>query len=95
MTKVIRMQLDYKDLLLTGRFVDNEGFALDNAALRAKAYEGGGRLGVVVWNPTAQEQPLSITVAGRTLAEAVTPDGKLPGIPPTIAADSALLLVWE
>lgn len=95
LTKVTRMQLDYKDLLLNGRFVDNEGFTLDNAALRAKAYEGGGRLGVVIWNPTGEEQPLSISAAGHTFVEAATPDGKLPGMPASVAADSALLIVWE
>lgn len=49
------------DVLLRGRFVDEDGFAWDNRALRAKGYKGeNGQLGVVLWNPT--DQPLRTTV---------------------------------
>ena len=87
LTKVTRMQLDYKDLLLSGRFVDNEGFTLDNAALR-QGLRGRRRAGSRNLNPTG-DQPLSISAAGHTFAEAAT-GRKIPGMPASVAADSAL-----
>jgi hypothetical protein len=93
LAKVNAMRLAHKDLLLNGRFVDNEGFSLDNPALCAKAYRAGGRLGIVVWNPTDLEQRFAVRTEGRFL-QAVAPEGERATLPKVIAADSVMLLVW-
>lgn len=70
--------------LLEGRFVDNEGFAVDNAAIRAKAYiADDGSLAVAAWNTSAAGE--SFTVAHR--------DGRI--IPAALGADSVGVYVFE
>ena len=51
----------YQEFLLKGRFIDNEGFCLDNQDLAAKAYRAGdGRVAVVLWNKGDCSQCYSI-----------------------------------
>jgi len=95
LTLVNRLRLTYKDLLLTGRFVDNEGFSINNGSLRAKAYRSDDRMGVLVWNPTGEEQSFTVTADSGVFVEAASPQGAIDGLPGSIAADSAMLLVWS
>lgn len=47
--------------LLRGRFVDGEGFRIDNPAVRAKAYRADdGSLAVAAWNPTAEKASFTL-----------------------------------
>ena len=43
------------DLLMTGRFVDEEFFERDRKAFIAKGYTAGKRAAIVVWNITEHE----------------------------------------
>jgi hypothetical protein len=53
----------YSDFLLKGKFVDNEGFSIDNTEILGKGYRSSdGRLAVALWNPT--ESSLIFTVSG-------------------------------
>ena len=43
----------YSDYILKGKFIDNEGFILDNQDIIAKAYQAAdGSVAVALWNPT-------------------------------------------
>jgi len=59
---VIAFERRHADLLRGGAFRDTLGFDLDNPALVAKAYVRHETLGIVVWNPTDQPQPVRIAV---------------------------------
>jgi hypothetical protein len=45
------LRAQYQDFLLKGRFIDQEGFCLDNTAIVAKGYKADdGRVAVALWN---------------------------------------------
>ena len=75
LAEVNALRASHADTLLRGRFVDEDGFAWDNRALRAKGYMGdAGQEAVVLWNPT--DAPLTTTVTfdnGVSVACAVAP----------------------
>ncbi len=58
------LRAQYSDFLLKGRFIDNEGFTLDNPAIVAKAYRAAdGRIAVALWNAAAAAQNYCLTSA--------------------------------
>jgi hypothetical protein len=61
------IRTEFADLLLTGRFVDNEGFLADNSNVHAYAFTGGDRLAVTLWNPTAKPQKVNLVAPGYRL----------------------------
>ena len=56
MAKLIALRNRWPELLMTGKFVDEEFFTFDRPGFMAKGYIGGGRAAIIAWNLTAKEQ---------------------------------------
>ncbi len=62
----------YSDFLLKGRFVDNEGFSIDNSEVLGKSYRScDGRLVVALWNPTEKAQIVTVSGNGLTCTKQI------------------------
>lgn len=93
--QVIDFQRKNADLLWLGRFTDDEGFTLDGKELLAKSYVSGDRLGIVVWNPTAQPAAVKLRVPGAELVTASEPErDRVEAISP-LGPQSVRLLMWK
>ncbi|MBI4877879.1 MAG: hypothetical protein HY822_24880 [Acidobacteria bacterium] len=57
----------YPDLLLDGRFVDNEGFLADNSRVSAHAFVAGNRMAVTLWNPGDAVERVNVIAPGYEL----------------------------
>jgi hypothetical protein len=64
----------YADLLLEGRFVDDEGFVCDNNQVSTHAFVADDGLAVTVWNPSGLPQRFQIVAPGYVLEEAAWQD---------------------
>lgn len=95
MAKLIALRNRWPELLMTGRFMDEDFFTFERRGLMAKGYVGGGRAAIVAWNPTAQEQRFAPQLSEpRRFVEGATATGPFrPGdvLPP----QSAGVLVYE
>ncbi|MBT7300632.1 MAG: hypothetical protein HN849_14020 [Victivallales bacterium] len=79
------------DLLRDGTFRDVEGFSCPNPALIAKGFSSGQELGVLVWNPTENDEAVVATVPGATLRRSDSPEGKVDAVAPLAAGAIRLL----
>jgi hypothetical protein len=70
LTRLNQLRTQFADLLLEGRFVDDEGFTSDNTNVSAHAYLAGNRMAVTPWNPTNTPQKPGIAAPGYTLKSA-------------------------
>lgn len=77
--------------LWRGRFQDTQGFSCVGAGLVAKAYRDDiGRLGVIVWNPTAEPVACELVTPGMTLQAVDSPESSV--MAATAIAPSSLRL---
>jgi hypothetical protein len=51
LARLVAIRNDNPELLLEGRFVDNEGFTTDNAPVSSHAFVAGDHMAVTLWNP--------------------------------------------
>jgi hypothetical protein len=65
-----RFRATCADVLLEGRFVDNEGFMTSNSRIAAHAFVTGNRMAVALWNPTEAPQKARVTTPGYTIETA-------------------------
>lgn len=85
MAKLITLRDRWPDLLMTGRFVDEEFFSPGNPSLLAKGYTAGKRFAIIACNNSTQDQPFTPKlkqplrfVEGATVNGAFRPGDKLP-----------------
>jgi hypothetical protein len=71
LARLCQLRNQHADLLLEGRFVDNEGFLCDNNALSAHGFVAHERLAVTLWNPTNAPQKARVAAPGYLLEEAL------------------------
>lgn len=95
MAKLIALRERWPDLLMTGRFVDQDFFKTAGAGVIAKGFTGGGKSAVVVWNSSTREQAIAPAVKkGLSFVEGATVDGEFkPG--DKLAPNSIAVLVYE
>ncbi len=67
MTRLIELYNAHADLLLAGRFVDDEGFLCDNNRVSSHAFVAGNRMAVTLWNPTEVAQKARVVANGYQL----------------------------
>lgn len=94
MAKLIALRDRWPELLMTGRFVDQDFFEMDGPIV-ARGYTGGNRAAIVAWNPTTAEQRVQPKpkdelrfVEGATVHGALSPGDVLP-------PESVGVLVYE
>jgi hypothetical protein len=95
MAKLIALRDRWPELLMTGKFVDEEFFTFDRQVFKAKGYVGGQRAAIIAWNPTAREQRFEPQLrTPRRFVEGATVTGPFrPGAP--LPAQSVGVLVYE
>jgi hypothetical protein len=72
------LRAQYQDFLLKGRFIDQEGFCLDNAAIVAKGYKAeDGRMAVALWNQSDCCQCYALTATGQSGAAQTAKCGEI------------------
>ncbi len=67
LTRLNQLRTKYADLLLDGRFVDNEGFKSQNTNLFTYAYLSGERMAITIWNSTDVPRKTVIKAQGYSL----------------------------
>ena len=72
--RAVAIRNAHPELLLEGRFVDNEGFQSDNTRVAAHAFVSGGRMAVTLWNPGDAAEKVTVTAPGYVLEEAAWQD---------------------
>ncbi|HML47386.1 MAG TPA: hypothetical protein PKE04_11635, partial [Clostridia bacterium] len=72
--KIGRLRRDYEDLLLLGRYRDQEGFAC-NPKLVAARFAGDKREGIALWNDTDSSQRISLCMPGFRVVQWAKADG--------------------
>jgi hypothetical protein len=95
MTRLIGLYNTHADLLLEGRFVDNEGFLCDNERVSSHAFMAGDRMAVTLWNPTDVAQRARIVAEGYQLEKAEWQDAKLSGPDQWLMPDDVAVLIYR
>ena len=96
MRRVTEFRRTHGDLLLRGRFIDLDGVKVEAEQVVGKAFESDTQIGVLLWNPTDQNQSTKVTVDGCQYVAAYEPEAKNPvDVHTPIAAESIRLLIWN
>lgn len=69
-TRLCALRNTHPDLLLDGRFVDNEGFLADNSRVSAHAFVSGNRMAVTLWNAGETAERVKVVAPGYELEKA-------------------------
>jgi hypothetical protein len=95
LTRLNQLRTQFADLLLDGRFVDNEGFTSENANVFSHSYLAGNRMAITLWNSTNEPQKPLITANGYTLESANWQDPKWDGTDHQILPGDVALFVFK
>jgi hypothetical protein len=95
LTRLNQLRTQYADLLLDGRFVDNEGFKSQNPNLFTYAYLSAGRMAVTIWNPTGVPQKPVINAPGYSLESCNWQDAALTGTEHEVQPGDIALFVYK
>jgi len=82
-------------LLMTGTFVDTEGFAFSGPGLVAKGFGAGDLLGVLLWNTQDKPAAFTLSVPRASLTSASEPEKDNVEAFSELAPQSVRLLVWK
>ena len=94
--QIIGFQRANAEFFWRGRYTDSEGFLFQGKDLVAKGFAaGGGRFGVVVWNPLEKPARFTVSVPGAELVSASEPGKQQADAFSELAGQSVRLLVWR
>lgn len=85
----------YSDLLLDGRFVDNEGFLADNSRISAHAFVAGDRMAVTLWNPGDAADRVKVLVPGYEFERAEWQDPGWSGAEHSVMPKDVAVLIFR
>jgi hypothetical protein len=94
LTRLNELRTKYADLLLDGKFVDNEGFTSGNTNLFSYSYLGGNRMAVTLWNDSGAPQKPEINAPGYKLESANWQDSKWEGTDHQIAPGDVAVMIF-
>ncbi len=95
LTRLNQLRTKYADLLLDGRFVDNEGFKSRNTNLFTYAYLSGNRMAITLWNPTSTPQKPQIEAQGYTIESANWQNPDLTGTDHEVQPGDVALFIYR
>jgi hypothetical protein len=90
-----QLRTEFADLLLEGRFVDNEGFTSENTNVSAYAYLAGNRMAITIWNSTSEPQKPQIVAKEYTLESVNWQDTEWKGTDHQILPGDVALFVFR
>ena len=85
----------HADLLMTGTFVDTDGFFFSGKGCFAKGYQAGAQFGVLVWNASELPVALTVTVPGMTVLDASEPGREAVKPFAELAPENVRLIRWK
>jgi hypothetical protein len=89
-------QKKHADLLMTGRFVDTDGFTFSgDMAVLAKGFANGQTFGVLLWNTSDKPAVVAANVPNAELVSASEPGKEKTEAFGALAPQSVRLLVWK
>ena len=89
-------QKRHADFLMTGRFMDSQGFTFEgDKSVMAKGFANGSSFGVLVWNTGAAPAAVRVAVPGAELVSAFEPGNERAEAFALLAPQSVRLLVWK
>ncbi len=94
-TRLCALRNTHPDLLLEGRFVDNEGFLADNSRVSAHAFVAGNRMAVTLWNPGDAAERVSVIAPGYELEKAEWQDPSWSGPAHSIMPKDVAVLIFR
>ena len=94
LTRLNEIRNTHSDVLLKGRFVDNEGFVCDNSRVSAHAFTNGRRLAVTLWNPGDMPQVARVIAPGYRLDKVEWQDPRWTGPSRTLQPGDVGVLIF-
>lgn len=95
MKRVAEFQKKNAALLMTGRFIDNDGFTCSGSGIVAKGYRCGNLLGVVLWNTSDKPSAFKLAVPEAELVSASDPEQASVEPFTALPAQTLRLLIWK
>jgi hypothetical protein len=95
LARLSELRSKFPDLLLEGRFVDNENFVCDNNSVAAHGFLAGERLAVTLWNPTRLPQKARVLAPGYTIEEVSWMSPELTGPDHSLLPNDVAVLVFR
>ncbi len=95
LARLAALRTSYADLLLEGRFADNEGFVCSNNRVSAHSFVAGNRMAVVLWNPGETAQQFQVLAPGYTLESASWQNPVWMGTGHSLLPGDVAVLVWR
>jgi len=89
------LRTQFADILLEGRFVDNEGFTSSNKNISSHSYLAGNRMAITLWNSTGEAQKPVITANGYKLESANWQDPSWKGTEHQILPGDVAVFVYN
>ena len=95
LSRLTQLYKSHADLLLDGRFVDNEGFLCDNDQVSSHAFVAGNRMAVTLWNPTDVAQRARVLAAGYEFEVAEWQDPSWSGLDHSVMPGDVAVLIFR
>lgn len=93
--RLCQLRNQHSDLLLQGKFVDNEGFVSSNSKVAAHGFQAGDRLAVVLWNPETVPQKTSVVAPGYSLEKVLWQDPACSGPDHTLMPNDVAVHIFR
>jgi hypothetical protein len=94
-TRLNELRTKYADILLEGKFVDNEGFTSNNTKVASYAYLAGNKMAITLWNSGTTPQKPEIAAKGYKLESANWQDPTWTGTDHQINPGDVAVLVFS
>lgn len=95
LARLCELRNRHAELLMEGRFVDDEGFICDNSRVAAHGFLAGNRLAVAIWNPDEVPQKAAVFAPGYTPETVLWQNPKWSGPDHTLMPDDVSVFIFR